>query len=475
MNDEQNLYRLKANYVGKLERARNTAKGLFEIIIKYMTIEYDRQMDFHVDMESLYKMREEYNKKMNDLNFGLKRIDELYNEGLLILRGSDELPNKRIDSILNFIKSEYRKYIPLGTKNGVLLKWKKEVDQVSEKELKNMKSRINNLSTKALRRLNEAKKLYHKIAEYRKGSYMRIAITSEEDKSKLIKAIQECDAFCHKTDQSVKNCDSLFSEYKETFESYDGKELSLDMLNYFEKHITDIITLEYAPFLNNADFYRVFIKNYDDEKIKKENAKYNRLKSKVKLEMLKNLPKLYSELQIIDGLNNQRSIAFRELNKESAIDEIYSTYDIVSENLKAGKVKFINDSYRYILYFYASNDILDKLPNEVYFAYSRFLMDSNNIDEALIIIKREFFNCYYNTYYDINNDNYMDKARSVLLDKIERAFNMNSVYGIDIDDDIRSMYSKRNKMDIVDLYELYQILNNCGNVFRDDKEVKFSK
>lgn len=476
-SDEQGLYKLKANYVGKLDRALNSAKEIISVMIKHVTMEYDSKMNFHADLKTLYELREEYNKKIKELEDRIHNLNNMYKSALIVLKQSDTLPNKEFDNILNNIKTEYRGKLPEGTKNGIILKWKKECSLVSNKDIKNMKSRINNLSTIALKRLNEAKKLYQKIVEHRKNSYISRVIEKVNvgaSREEVVEKIRECDTFCHKVDQDAKKSNSLYQEYKQIFESYDGRELSLDMLEYFEKHITEVISLEYKYFLDDITGYEMFLKNYDDEKIKKENTKYNRIKSKLKLEMLRDLPKLYGELQIIDGLNNKRTDISPEMPNEASIAEVNNMYDKIRTSLNDGKNKFINDSYTYILYFYASNNILDKLPNDVYLAYSNYLGNSSSIDECLIIIKREFFKCYYNTYYDINNDNYMDKAREVLLNKIDYMFNTYSTYDVEIAGDLQDMYVGRNKMDIIGLYDLYQKLNSIS-VFNDENEVKFTR
>ena len=476
-SEEQGLYKLKANCVGKLDKALKSAIENINVIIKHLTIEYDSKMNFHVNLKTLYELRKEYNAKIKEFEEIIIDLNNMYKKALVILRQCDTLPNKEFNDILNSIKTDSFKRIPVGIKNGTLLKWKKEYAEVSDKDIKNMKSRINNLSNMALKRLNEAKKLHQKMIEYRKNLYIERVLDKVNDKTskkEVLDAVNNCDESCYKLELDGKKSNKLYQQYKQIFENYDGRELSLDVLEYLEKHIMDVISLDYRYFLDEPSGYEMFLKNYDEEKIRKNATKYNRIKSKLKLELLRDIPVLYSELQTIDGLNNRKTNILPKITKDTSISDIYDIYNKLSTNLSDGKNKFINDSYIYILGFYCSNNILNKLPNEVYLAYNRYLMDSSNIGDCLLIIKRELFKCYYDAYYDVNNDNYMDKARELLLGKIEYMFNLYSTYEAPITGEIQDMYVGRNKMDIIGLYDLYQKLNNI-NVFNDEKEVKFAR
>ena len=401
------LYRQKFKESKKLNSAYNNAKKIIELSIKHLTLEYDNKMSFHVGLDELYGLREEYNNKIKEYENELNRLENTFHSAEAILDLCSSLPNKDFEACLLDINKTIKKYMPKGAKKGILSKWEKETKDIDNHEFKNMKSRINNLSGFALKRLNEAKLLQHKIMELNKLFYMSKArdnLSKTTDYQKMVNIIVDCSAFCSsmnaKRDKSTRN----YKVYLQTFNTYKGKELSLDIARYFENHIEEVINPEFKHVLDNLDEYDKLMGEYDliKDKILKEESLYNKVCNKIKLNILSEIKNMASELQTVDGLNKNETIIHGKLNEKSSLEEIIEVYNRLNMAISRGKNKFINDNYQNILYFYIGNGIMDKFPSKVYNNYIRYCNNPSYTDECLETIKKAYSACCYSVEYEIS-------------------------------------------------------------------------
>ena len=478
------LYRQKFKEAKKLNSAYSNAKKILELSIKHLTLEYDNKMNFHVKLDELYRLREEYNNKIKEYETELNKLENAFHSAEAILELCSSLPNKDYDACLLDINNTLKEYMPKGAKKGILSKWEKETKDIDNHEFKNMKSRINNLSGLALKRLNEAKLLQYKIMELNKLFYMsdaRSKLSKTTNYQEMVNIIVDSRTFCSsmnaKRDKSSRN----YKVYLQTFNTYKGKELSLDIAEYFEKHIEEVINPEFKHVLDNLDEYDKLIGQYDviKDTILKEESLYNKVCNKVKLNILSEIKNMVNELHIINGLNKSDTGIHGKLSEKSSLEEIIEVYNKLNMAISKGKNKFINDSYKSILYFYIGNGIMDKFPSKVYNAYIRYCNNPSYLDECLDVIKKAYSLCCYSVEYNLNDEEeYKENSIKMLCDKIDYIFNLYSRYGADIPGDIVDMYmgkdNLKNNKDIISLFDLYQRINKIS-IFNDEKEVKFTR
>lgn len=482
MDSNNNLYALKNNYAVKLDRAIDNAKSIIETTIKHLTIEYSKKMDFHVSGDELFKLREEYNKAISKLEKRLVKLNELYKKAQTLLKKCDSLPNEKLDSILNEIRTEYREKLPKDTKYGILKKWKEENNLYSDKDFKNMRSNINNLSTVMLKRIVEARKVQERLMELKKYDYIRDTIRKVDTSSSfddMVYSINECDVLCQSVDRQL-NESGYFLKYCNGvlgMEINDGV-LNLETLQFIERHISSLFSENYIENLNDSKKYDDLMRRYmtEKDKILKVKSTYKKKKDRVKLALLSEIQDKYSDLQTIDGLNGKDTNVLGRIDKNSSTYELLEILDMITNKELDGKKDFINSSYLYILYFYAANNIIDKVPSIIYEVYSKYCEDSSTLDICFDVIKQEFFNCKFNTYYDLTttvSGDYEDTARDNLYKFIDHIYQKYIGFGVKVDDELLKEYKDRDKLDIITLYDLYERLRSNFTIFNDEKEVNF--
>lgn len=473
------------NYVENLEDAYKNAKDIIETTIKHLTIEYSKKMNFHVSCVQLFQMKQEYNSEMSKLEKRLRRLDELYKKANDILKNPVNFDKKELDSILKEIKIEYRGKLPMDTKYGVFKKWREENSLYSKKDFKDMKSYINNFSTVIVKRMSEAQNVLERLMKLNRHQYMVDTINtidSSSDDFEMGYSIDECDRLCkviddqrRKSESYMKFCDGIFSG-----EMVDGT-LDLGTVQYIEKTIGSLLSADYISYLNDPKKYDSLSQKYNGKKdkfVKIENT-YRKKRSQVKINLLKILQKKYADLQSIDGLNQKDTIVLGEINKNTSTNQILRILDTIVKEEIAGKKKYIHDNYLYIIYFYAANDLLDKIPSVVYEAYAKFTINESTLDACLNVIKNETEKCKYNPYYDLDTTvfggDYHDVAKNNISNKIDSIYKKYIDFGGKISVDILKEYNDKDKLDIITLYDLYETLKRQLNIFTNYKEYKFVK
>ena len=194
--------------------------------------------------------------------------------------------------------------------------------------------------------------------------------------------------------------------------------------------------------------------------------------------ILHNLYLKYSELENIDVLNNKSTNVLSDKTDDMSLSDLALLDKKISEDLIKGKKEFIRKNYLYIIYFYASNDILNKMPDVIYDAYNSFCEDESTYGICFSIIKRQYFKCYYNTYYDLStgeDQKYIDRASDNLRNNIERIVKTYMNLEVDMSQELLQKYRDISKLDVASLYDLYERLRREMNIFNTHKEGIFSK
>lgn len=482
MESNNKITRQKEDYLKRLEESLAEAINVVDNTIMYITKEYNSRMTFHVELSELLKLRKEYNKIVLKHEERKNKLKKIYHTALKRLDECKSLPDSTLNKYLYDIRNEYRGNLPEGIKHAQVLKWKKNGTKKTDKEYKNMYSRINNLSSFTLKRMIESKRNYQKLL--RLSIYYTVKNTMDSldcttDYDEITNLITECASKCSGFYSKLKNGTKDFETFINSFGKISENKLSLDVLNHIDKKINELLS-EYISFLNDGKKYSSLNAVYNNEKLnfKRELSKYEKKVKKIKKMILHNLYLKYSELESIDVLNNKTTSVLSNTTDNMSFTDLVKLDHKINEDIVKGKKDFINSSYLYIIYFYASNDILNKMPDVVYDAYNRFCEDESTYDICFSILRQQYLKCYYSTYYDLITDGdqkYIERAGDNLRNNIERIVKTYMNLGIDMSEDLVQLYRDISKLDITSLYDLYERLRREMNIFNTHKEGVFSK
>ena len=483
MENVGKIDKLKEDYLKRLENSLMDANNVVDNTIRYITKEYNDKMSFHIELSMLYKLKQEYNKLIKKHEARKANLKKIYYTALDRLDKCKTLPDSNLNKYLYDIRNEFRGNLPEGIKYSKMLSWRKSNVVISNKEYKNMYSRINNLTTLVSKRMLEAKKTHQKLLEL--SAYYIVKNTMDNLNSSLeydeiSSLITNCASGCSNINKKLKNGKNDFNALISSFDKLNEDKLTLDVLQHIDKKINDILSPAYLSFLNDSKKYHSLVNVYNEEKpnLLKELAKYRKKVEKIKKMILHNMYLKYNELENVMVLNNKTTNILSDKTSDMSLGDLINLDNRISEDLVKSKKEFIHNSYLSIIYFYASNDILNKMPSIVYDVYNRFCSDESTFDICFSIIKQQYFKCYYNTYYDLVRDDdkkYVDRACDNLRKDIERIVNTYMNLEINIDSELLEMYRNASELDAISLYELYEKLKRNMNIFTTHNEVKFSK
>ena len=279
MEIEKKVSRLKEDYLKRLEDSLKDAYNVVDNTIMYITKEYNDRMSFHVELSELYKLRKEYNKVIKKHEERKAKLKKIYHTALNYLDKCKSLPDTTLNKYLADIRNEFRGNLPEGIKYKQVLQWKKANAIISDKEYKNMYSRINNLSTFALKRMMEAKKVQQKLLELNgyyvvKNTIASLDATSDYDE--IANLITTCSSTCSSLNNKLKGGKKEFDAFINSFGKLSEDKLTLEVLQHIDKKINDTLSTAYIAFLNDSNKYSGFVKAYDEEKqyLLKELSKY---------------------------------------------------------------------------------------------------------------------------------------------------------------------------------------------------------
>ena len=451
-----------------------------------LTNEYDEMMSFHVSSTELYKFKLEFDKERKIIEKQREELNRKYKKAISIINNSKKLNTEVLDKLLEEITIKDHAKYSNGSYIIESLIWHTDKRDKVFSEYNDKCSKINNVMSIVAKRLTEASKIYERMQTMKKLELLRDindSFVSLKTKEEQIKIVSKYEKYCKEVAKQLSNNKRTMDICNNIVKNINKDEINLETFKFIEKHIEKIVSKELLPYLNDPDKYETFMQEYKESmpEFYSEEKKYHKRLEKYRESLFGYIRQNREELMVIDAFNKKTDRKIRDINVNTSLDVLNDVNEELVKEIKKSKIKAIDFCYEYIIYFYAGNDILDKMPRDLYTLYETY---RDKIDSEIILNKcyREFvklyFSCLYNANYDLEttvSGNYKETSREVLISNIEKMKRKYIKLDIPIPPELLDLDSDKEELDIASLYELYVKFDKIGFKLFNYEEITFGR
>lgn len=435
--------------------------------IKLNTDKTKDKVTWEMDLIKAFEEIINYNKKDKQL-YSLLNKKEKELDKYLKLQTKSVFKETDIKYIEKKLSEKYFKYLDDENIYGSISNWKKHFDEYFEKKYLEDKATINNISSKAMQRLKNAKEIYILMNTIKCIDFIEKYIEKANDKTitkvEQIVIANKCLKMLEDTDKLNLECERKYLKFVEILKQYNKKNITIKEVSEIELMVKELITEEYLKYLNQQSYEE----NY--QKYQEKHSKHQKNCTAIKQIEKKGRSDLEKQIETNIKYATNIDSNFKKLSKtkikKMSTEELIAYHQLIKEDTIKLLKKEIKKDYESILTYYLSN-LIDEKDLEIMYDES---IESNNF-EIIEKVYQEFKEI--NNIIQKNNQNFEEnriKAKKRLIDEINYSKEQIEYANREVP---KNILEELNKISELSILELFDISRELGRYFIEEVMIEF--